>query len=116
MAITQVFSGSVNANASEFDLPSGSFTLSSQTADGIYQLFIDFSFITDSQSYRLRTYEKILSSSNQRVVHEVIISGVQTAPVYVTPALLLMNGWTYTIQQLTGASFPGIDYSIRQVA
>lgn len=116
MAISEAFSGSASITTTEYDLPSASTSLSAQTTDGIYQLFLDLSALTSTEQYRLRTYEKARSTGTQRVVDEVIFSGVQTVePIYVTPALLLLHGWTYTLQKLQGTN-QTIEWSIRQVA
>ena len=120
MAITEAFSGSATISTTPYDLPSNSTTVSAQTADGIYQLFLDLSNLTATESYQLRIYEKVVSSgspgSTQRVISDTTISGAQTAqPVYVTSALLLMHGWTYTLTKLQGTD-RAISWSIRQVA
>jgi hypothetical protein len=115
MAISEAFSGSFAISTTEYDLPSASTTKSSQTTDGIYQLFIDLSALTATESYRLRIYEKTRSTSAQAIVEDITISGVQSEPVYVTPSLLLMHGWTYTLQKLQGTDRT-IEWSIRQVA
>ena len=119
MAITEVFSGSATISTTQYDLPSNSTTVSAQTADGIYQLFLDLSNLTATESYHLKIYEKVVASgspgSTQRVIDDTTISGVQTAPVYVTSALLLMHGWTYTLTKLQGTD-RAISWSIRQVA
>jgi len=115
MAISEAFSGSASISTTEYDLPSASTTLSAQTTDGIYQTYINFFNLTATESYRLRIYEKVLSSSTQRVVEEVVISGVQTEPNYVTPALLLLHGWTFTLTLLQGTPRT-IEWSIRSVA
>lgn len=115
MAISEAFSGSASISTTEYDLPSASTTLSAQTADGIYQVFLDLNALTATEEYRFRIYEKTRSTDTQRVVEEVIISGVQSQPVYVTPALLLMHGWTYTLKKNQGTDRT-INWSIRQVA
>lgn len=115
MAISEAFSGSASISTTEYDLPSLSTTKSSLTTDGIYQLFLDLSALTATESYTLRIYEKTRSVSTQRIVEEIVISGVQSEPVYVTPSLLLMYGWTYTLQKLQGTDRT-IEWSIRQVA
>ena len=116
MAISEVFTGSFSISTTEYDLPSASTTLSAQTTQGIYQLFLDLSTLTATEEYRLRIYEKTRSVSTQGVIDEVIISGSQSAqPVYVTPALLLKNGWTYTLKKNQGTDRT-IEWSIRQVA
>lgn len=115
MAISEAFSGSASISTTEYDLPSASTTKSSQTTDGIYQLFLDLSALTSTESYTLRIYEKTRSTSTQRVAEEVIIAGLQAEPVYVTPSLLLMHGWTFTLTKLQGTDRT-IEWSIRQVA
>lgn len=115
MAISEAFNGSASISTTEYDLPSASTTLSAQTTDGIYQVFIDLNALTSTEEYRLRIYEKTRSSSTQRVVEEVIISGVQNEPNYVTPALLLLHGWTVTLKKNQGTDRT-IEWSIRSVA
>jgi len=115
MALAETHSGSATVGATEFDLPSNSTTLSSITTDGIYQLFLDLSALTATERYRLRIYERTRAADTQRVVEEVIITGAQSEPIYVTPALLLMHGWTFTLQKLQGTDRT-IAWSIRQVA
>jgi hypothetical protein len=115
MAISEAFSGSASISTTEYDLPSASTTLSAQTTDGIYQLFIDLNALTSTEEYQLRIYEKTQSSSTQRVVQEVIFSGAQTTePIYVTASLLLLHGWTMTLKKNQGTD-RAIPYSIRAV-
>lgn len=120
MAITEAFSGSATIGTTQYDLPNNSTTVSAQTTDGIYQLFLDLSNLTATESYQLRIYEKVVASgspgSTQRVISDTTISGAQTAqPNYVTSALLLMHGWTFTLTKLQGTD-RAISWSIRQVA
>lgn len=116
MAISEAFSGSASISTTEYDLPSASTTKSSQTTDGIYQLFLNLNAMTSTESYRIRIYEKTISSGSQLVVEEVIVYGAQTTqPIYVTPALLLLHGWTFTVTLLQGTA-KTLEWSIRQVA
>ena len=72
-----------------------------------------------SDVYRLRIYEKVQSTSTQKVIDDTLISGTQTAqPVYVSAALCLLNGWTFTLVRVasTGGTDRSIAWSIRQVA
>ena len=115
MAISEAFNGSASIGTTEYDLPSASTTVSAQTTDGIYQLFLDLNALTSTEEYRLRIYEKVQSSSTQRVVQEVIFSGAQAEPVYVTPALLFLHGWTFTLKRNFGTDRT-INWSIRSVA
>jgi len=116
MAISQAFNGSATVGTTEYDLPNNSTSVSAQTTDGIYQLFLDLSNLTATEEYRLRIYEKVRSSDNQRVIQEVIFSGAQTTePIYVTPSLLFLHGWTFTLKKNQGTD-RSIAWSIRSVA
>ena len=116
MAISEAFNGSASIGTTEYDLPSASTTISSQTTDGIYQVFLDLNALTATEEYRFRVYEKCRSTSTQRVIQEVIFSGSQTTePIYVVPGLLLMHGWTVTLRKNQGTD-RSIEWSIRQVA
>ena len=115
MAIAEVFTGSAAISTTEYDLVNNSTTIATNTTPGIYQLFLDLSTMTATEEYHLRIYEKTRTASTQRIINEVIISGVQSEPIYVTPALLLKNGWTYTLKKNQGTDRT-IEWSIRQVA
>lgn len=115
MAIAEAFNGSATIGTTEYDLPSASTTVSSQTVDGIYQLYLDLVNLTSTEEYRLRLYEKVRSSDTQRVIQEVIFSGAQTSePIYVTPSLLFLHGWTFTLKKNQGTD-RAIAWSIRRV-
>lgn len=116
MAIAEAFNGNATIGTTEYDLPSNSTTVSTQTSDGIYQLYIDLNNLTATEEYRLRIYEKVRSSDIQRVIQEVIFSGAQTTePTYVTPSLLFLHGWTFTLRKNQGTD-RSIAWSIRSVA
>ena len=115
MAISEAFNGSASISTTEYDLPSASTTKSSQTTDGIYQLFLDLNALTSTEQYTLKIYEKVQSSSTQRVVQEVVFAGAQAEPVYVTPSILFLHGWTFTLTKNFGTDRT-INWSIRSVA
>ena len=115
MAISQPYVGAASIGTTEFSLPNGSTTLTAITTPGIYQLMLDLSTLTLTESYRLRIKEKVQTSSTQRVLQDLILYGVQGQPVYVSPSLILMNGWDITLTLVSGTS-RSIEYSIRLVA
>ena len=120
MAITEAFAFSNTISTTQYDLCNNNTTISAQTTDGIYQLFIDFSNMTATESYQLRIYVKVVASgspgSTQRVISDTTISGAQTAePIYATAALVFLHGWTFTLTKVQGTD-RAISWSIRQVA
>lgn len=119
MAIGEVATGVSNIGTLEYDLINYGTTKAASTLDGIYQLFVDLSNMTANEQYILRIYEKVRPGDTQRLVQQVEFSGFQGEPIYVTPALLLLHGWTFTLQRVaTGGSSAdrSIAWSIRQVA
>ena len=115
MAMSEAFNGSASIGTTEYDLPSASTTVSAQTTDGIYQLFLDLNALVSGDQYTLRIYEKVQSGSTQRVVQEVVFAGAQAEPIYVTPSILFLHGWTFTMQ-LNTTNARTINWSIRSVA
>ena len=115
MAIAESYSGTATIGTTEYDLPSNSTVKSAITTNAIVQLFIDLSALTATEEYRLRIYEKCIDGATQKVIEDVIISGAQTQPIYVTPSLILMHGWTFTLTNNQGTP-QSITWSIRQVA
>lgn len=113
MAIREIYSGTATVGTTERDLPTNTTSLSALSNDGVYQLFLDLTNLTSTEQYTLKIYEKVLSTSTQRLVEQVVFSGVQTEPVYVTPAILLLHGWTFTLTKNLGTD-RSISWSIRQ--
>lgn len=114
MAISEAYTGTATVSSTELDLPSNTTVLSTLTASGIYQLFVDLSALAAGDRYQLNIYEKVLAGGTQRAVQSVELTGPLTDPVYVTPSLLLMNGWTMTLEKLRGTD-RSVSWSIRKV-
>ena len=101
--------------------PEASFTVlgtASDTTAGIYQFFIDVSALTTSStsdSIEIQVLEKVLSGGTQGIIFEASLIGTQDEPIWVSPSLLLLNGWQLQMRQLAGTarSFP---WDIRKVA
>lgn len=115
MAISEAYSGSETVSTTEWSLTTDTAGPDADTADGIYQVFIDFNALAAGDQYQVRVYEKVLSSSTQRIVDEWTINGPLSAPVWVSPTLILLHGWDVTIDKIAGTD-RAIDWSIRKVA
>lgn len=114
MAITEAYTGSASIGTTEWSLTNNSSTIAAQTTAGVYQVFLDLNALTITEGYVLKVYEKVTSSSTQRVVEEFYLYGAQSKPNFSSPALLLMHGWDYTLDKLTGTDRT-INWSIRKV-
>ena len=115
MAISEAYAGSESVSTTEWDLPSDSSSKSSLTTDGVYQVWLDLSNLAAGDVFEFRGYEKVQSSDTQRAFMIETISGVQSAPNYVTPSFVLIAGWTFTLLRKAGSDRT-ITWSIRSVA
>lgn len=114
MAITAAFEDAATIGTAEYSLPNDSTTLTPQTDDGVYQVFLDLSALQPGDQYQLRVYEKVQSAGSQLVIYEAVITGAM-APTYVFPSLVLLHGWDVTVKKLAGTD-RSIGWSIRKVA
>ena len=117
MAISEHASGTRTAGTP----PEAGFTAlgtGGDTTDGVFQFYIDVSNLANgatSDAIEIQVLEKVLSSGTARVVFEAYLIGAQDEPIWVSPALLLLHGWTLQIKQTAGTART-YDWSIRKVA
>lgn len=114
MAITEHASGTRTAGTP----PEAGFTAlgtSPDTTDGVYQFFIDCSNLANGDTIEIQVLEKVLSSGTARLVYESTVSNVQDEPVWASPTLILMHGWTLQLKQTLGSA-RSFDWSQRKVA
>lgn len=116
MAISEAFAGSEAVGATEHSCTTDTSydTGDLQTTDGVYQVFLDVSDMTNGDVLQIRVYEKVQASSTARVVYESVLTDAQTEPVWVSPSLILLHGWDVTLDALAGTIT--VEWSIRQVA
>jgi hypothetical protein len=115
MALSEAFQASATITATEYFCASASTTKTDQTADGAYQAFFEVNNLAAGDEYRIRVYERISSGGTARIVEEWTLAGAQGSPIFVTPTLILLHGWEYSIQKLAGTD-RSIAWSIRKVA
>ena len=115
MAITQAYSlNAVTVGATELSIVSGTTTLQTITTAGVYQLFVDASNMAKGDEYRIEIYETALSGGTKRALMASTLLGAQ-AEMFVTPSLILMNGWDMTIIKLAGTD-RAFTASVRKIA
>jgi hypothetical protein len=116
MAISEAYSGTETVSTTEWDLASDtSFVADVVTDDGVYQIFLDLNALAAGDVFEFRLYEKVLSSSTQRLAYSAAFAGPQAMPVWVSPSLILLHGWAATLIKISGTD-RSIDWSIRKVA
>lgn len=117
MAISEAFTNSATISTTEYSLPRNAVYDSGQpqTADGIYQVFIDLANMAAGDQYEIKLYEKVTSGGTQRLIDTWIVDGAQAAPAFCLPTMILLHGWDVTMKKLAGTD-RSISWSIRQVA
>jgi hypothetical protein len=118
VAITEAFASSQAVDTTEWSCPrDASYDAGSpQTGDGVYQVFLDVNDMVTGDELQIRVYEKVQAADTQRVVYQSTLIGPQSPPVWVSPSLILMNGWDVTLDQIAGTSGITVTWSIRKVA
>jgi hypothetical protein len=116
MAIVELITGTEAVSTTEWSLATDTSydTGDAQTTDGVYQVFLDLSDMIAGDQLQIRIYEKVRTGDTQRIVYQSILSGAQSEPIWVSPSLMLINGWDITCDALAGTIT--VLWSIRQVA
>lgn len=115
MAITEAFTGTETVGTTEHSMTTDTAGPDTETSDGVFQAFIDANAIAAGDVFEFKVYEKVLSSSTQRLVFSASIANAQGAPIWVSPSLILMHGWDMTLKKISGTD-RSIDWSIRKLA
>jgi hypothetical protein len=115
MAITEAFTGTETVSTTEWSLTTDTSGPDTETSDGVFQVFLDLNNLAKADVFEFKVYEKVLSSSTQRVVFVARFANAQTTPNWVTPSLILLHGWDVTLLKISGTD-RAIDWSIRKVA
>ena len=113
MAVTQVISGTEAIATTEWSLATDTSydTADAQTTAGLYQLVLDLSDMIAGDQLQIRLYEKVRSGDTQRVVEQWILTGAQSQPIWISPAVMLIHGWDWTLVALAGTIT--VNWSIR---
>lgn len=118
MAISEPYElDGVTVGASELSVVSGTTSLQTITTAGVYQLWVDGigAAMAKGDEFKIRIYEKVeATGGTKRVACQWTLSDAQSE-LFVTPTLILMNGWDMTIQKIAGSD-RAFDASIRKVA
>ncbi len=115
MAITQLYAVTETVSTTEWSFTTDTAGPDSDVNVGVYQGFFDVSAMLAGDQFECKVYEKVNSGGTQRVIYRAVLTGVQSEPIFVTPALTLMHGWDFTWIKLAGTD-RSIVGSIRRVA
>lgn len=118
MAISEAYQVDQDVDGTEWDFTADAAytTTAVISTDGVYQGFFDVNAFAAGDQFQFRVYEKAKAAGTLRVVYEAILTGAQSTPLFVTPSLVLLHGWTMTWKRLAGSTARAIVGSIRSVA
>lgn len=114
MAITEAYAGTEAVGTTEWSMTTDTAGPDAETADGVYQIFLDVSDMVAGDELQIRVYEKVGAASTQRIVYQANLVGAQSPPIWVSPSLILMHGFDATLDAIAGTIT--VDWSIRRVA
>lgn len=92
-------------------------TTTPETTAGIYQAVIDINAMASLDVLEIRIKEKAISGGTQRTVFTGTVANAPSSDdvAWVSPSLILLNGWDVTIKQTAGTA-RAYPWSIRKVA
>jgi len=103
----------LSVSNTELSLITGTSSRQHNTTAGVYQLFIDgVTNMVKGDEFKVRVYEKCRASGTDRQVFSAILSDAQSE-LFVTPPLMLLNGWDFTMIRTAGSD-RAFDTSIRK--
>lgn len=114
MAIAESYTGTEAVGGTEWSLTGDDNSLDAITTDGVYQLWLDLSDMVATDILQIRVYEKVRTGDTQRVACEWILRDAQSSPIWVSPSLILMNGWDMSCKAIAGTIT--VLWSIRSVS
>jgi hypothetical protein len=88
--------------------------VSTDTTAGVYQVFLDLDDLAATETLIVRIKEKVQNSSGtQRVAWQQsdILGPMGAEKIWVSPALMLLNGWAVSIES---NNTPVIPWSVRK--
>ncbi len=115
MAISELYSVSETVGATEWSFTTDSSGPDADTTDGVVQLYLDLSALAAGDWFRIKFYEKVSSGGTQRLVEQWDVVGAQAKPGWVSPSVIVMHGWDFTVTKVAGTD-RAITGSVRSVA
>lgn len=89
-------------------------TAGPETTAGAFQVFMDFNPSVAIDVFEIRIKEKVIAGGTERVVWFDVVKNLQGEEKnWVSPVLMLINGWDVSIKQTLGTSRT-IPWSIRK--
>ncbi len=116
MTITvEAYTGTEAVSTTEHSLTTDTAGPDADTTAGVYQAFLDLNAVAAGDVFEFKVYEKVRTGDTQREVYSARFANAQTAPVWVSPSLVLGIGWDMTVRKIGGTDRT-INWRISKVA
>lgn len=101
---TSLYSGSNTIGTTELSitLNSTSGVPAAKTDKGTMSLFLDVNALVAGDQFVVTLYDKARSADTQRKVATWYLTGAQAEPIFVTPPMMIGEGWDFTLKKLAG--------------
>ncbi len=93
------YSGTVST--SEISIRTGG-ALGAETADGIFQAYVDLNAMAAGDAFEFRCYEKAYTGQTQRLCWKGVFTNAQPHPMWISPAMVLGAGWDMVLIKTAG--------------
>lgn len=111
--ITEIFTGTEAISSTEWSLTTDTSGPDTATNSGCFQTLLDLSDMIAGDEIEIKIYEKVQSTDSQKVIYQSNLVGPQSPPVWVSPSLILLNGWDVTLKTISGGTIT-VNWSIRK--
>lgn len=111
MAVSEHASGTFSPGATSSSWTT--LTANPETTDAAVQVVVDANALAVGDTLDVRLIEKAISGGTARQAWAASVSGPQTSPLLVSPAMFCLHGWDVQVRQTAGTvrSFP---WSVRK--
>jgi hypothetical protein len=113
MAATELYTGIETVSTTEWSMTTDTAGPDADTNASVVQAFVELNNLAAGDVFEMRVYEKVASGGTQRLVYSAAFAGVQAAPLWASPPLILMWGWDMTLIKISGTD-RSITWSIRK--
>ena len=116
MTITvEAYAGTEAVSTTEHSLTTDTAGPDADTTAGVYQAFLDLNAVAAGDVFEFKVYETVRTGDAQHTVYSARFANAQTAPVWVSPSLVLGIGWDMTVRKIGGTDRT-INWRISKVA
>lgn len=103
MAITlEAYTGTEAIGTDEWSMTTDTTNIATDTTVGMYQAVLDLNALAAGDVFDFYIYEKARSADTQRLMFYARFANAQATPNWISPAMILGNGWDMTLKKISG--------------